>query len=332
MAGAENRPSGKGDADAEATAPSDDASGPALVPPPTPGGPPAAPRAPVETITVDRDASETHTSPPAWSPPSTIGVTLTVGATVFGIAGGFIQVADEPGKLWNMGAAVFAALAACLAFLMWQRARPDRRSGQRQIRAAVVSAALSTAVFAVLFSVNPTDKPSGSGARASAPTSAAPIAPSSDDTDIYLHEIMPSSTENLSVRLGKGDWAMTQFRVTQPYLRSVEVAAGSNGEKILLSVYDEHMREIASGEPVIDGYRAKRTFEHPKDVSDYMGSRLYLRATNLYGGPIRVYFTKYDADGGIESYLSCPRPRPLDCLNPEPQDLNALVVGRRAPW
>ncbi|WP_127503968.1 hypothetical protein [Actinoplanes solisilvae] len=252
---------------------------------------------------------------------ATTGVTLTVAATVLGIAGGFIQVQDEPAKVWTMGAAVLAALAASLAFLVWRKFQPHRRRRWQQIRGAAGSAVLSIAVFLTAVSVKPADTPASP-----APTAPDPAA------DVYMHEIMSSSLENTTVRLGPGGWAMTEFRVTRPYLRSIEVAAGSNGEKILLIVYDENAQEIASGEPIISGYRAKHIFRQPKDISAYVGSRLYLMAANLPEREARVYFTKHDADPGINSYLRCPRPRPLDCLNPRKQDLNALVVGREAPW
>jgi hypothetical protein len=281
---------------------------------------------PVNSITDDHRGSA-RAAESASTVPSPVGATLTVGATVLGIAGGFIQVQDEPGKLWNMGAAVLAALVACLLFLAWRRGRPERRSGALQLPGAILSAAFAIALFLIAVLVNPAGR-----ALSSTPLNPTLSIGSDPSKDIYMHEIMSSSTENIRSPLGKRDWAMTDFRVTQPYLRSIEVAAGPNGARIGLGVYDEHMQEVVSGETTVTRYRAKFTFEQPKDISKYAGSRLYLRATNIYGNELRVYFTNHDVDSGITSYLRCPNPRPLDCVNPRVQDLNALVVGRKIPW
>jgi hypothetical protein len=264
-----------------------------------------------------------------------------VAATAFGVVGAFIQVQNEPGKVWNMAAVLVVLLLAGLGWLWWRRGRARRRR-----ILSIMSAAL-VVVLAGFVAAGPnrrnTTSPVPSTATAATPapalptaatpapapsTSAAPVA--DPHRDQYEHEIWPSSLDNQPVDLPARGWAMTDFRVTLPYLRSIEVAAGPDGKKVLVGVYHAHGDEIASGEAVISGFRAKVIFERVKDVSAEVGGRLYLRIDNLYPGPARVYFTRNDVDAGITSYLPCGRPA-VQCPNPAGRDLVALIVGRAAP-
>ena len=154
--------------------------------------------------------------------------------------------------------------------------------------------------------------------------------PAGPPADIRMHEVWASSAENTWHRFSLGQWAMTDFPVTQPYLRSVEVAVADVPE-VQLIVYDEHHQELAAGEaPVVD-YRAKYIFEKPVDIHDYVGKHLFLQVRNISSTRMRVYFTKFDRDRSVTSYLWCRAPRATNCPNPEPQDLSALIIGWSRP-
>jgi hypothetical protein len=263
-----------------------------------------------------------------------VGAILTVGSTAFAIAGGFIQVQDEPAKIWNMGAALLASILACGVFLLWRRrTRPELQTWRRQVLVGAGAVAISLLVFFVFSLARPSQSPTQGGGGSPGPTMSIAQSPTDDPDatkDIHEHEIWPSSQENISVPLTKkGDWVMTDFRVSLPYLRSVEVAAGAEGSRILLSVYDAHMQEIKAGEKVISGYRGKVIFDPVVDVSSYVGERLYLKVTKIYDDPIHVYFSRNDADPGITSYRRCGG-KPLECPNDAAHDLSVLIIGRKS--
>jgi hypothetical protein len=164
------------------------------------------------------------------------------------------------------------------------------------------------------------------------PPAAAPAVPI-PGPDVRIHEVWASSAENVTHFLDeRGDWAMTDFKVTVPYLRSTEMAAGPNGSKVLLSVKDEHDQEIAQGEAIITDYRAKVVFDSAVDVTDYVDRRLHFELKNIYGGRVYVYLTKNDRDRTVTSYLSCPSRPAVSCPNPKAQDLSVLIVGRATSW
>jgi hypothetical protein len=94
--------------------------------------------------------------------------------------------------------------------------------------------------------------------------------------DVRMHEIWPSSSENMAVRLEYKQWIATDFLVSQPYLRSVEVAAAkSSGGLVLLQVYDSDNNEIVGQEIAVSEYRAKVVFDAPVSVRKYLGRRLF---------------------------------------------------------
>ncbi|GGN96938.1 hypothetical protein GCM10010112_88690 [Actinoplanes lobatus] len=138
-----------------------------------------------------------------------------------------------------------------------------------------------------------------------------------------MHEIWPSSTQNVAHPLNRRDWVATQFRVTGSRIHSVEVAAGGEGARLLLAVVDERGTGIASGEADVRDWRAKVTFPVPVDVARH------LRVHHLWPAAARVYFTGTDLDPGVGTYVRCERPRLTDCPDPEPRDLCAIVIGRR---
>lgn len=160
-------------------------------------------------------------------------------------------------------------------------------------------------------------------------------------TDIAMHLVWPSSQANVRHAVPEREWVMTNFKVTLPYVRSVEVAAmydadvvssGAATDNVLLRVLDEHGTEIAQGEAPIVNYRAKVTFLHAVDVRDYLDQHLYLQVLNISGGPIRVYMSNHDMNRSVTSYVSCGVDPPVRCPNPIAQDLSALVSGRNDPW
>jgi hypothetical protein len=158
-------------------------------------------------------------------------------------------------------------------------------------------------------------------------TSSATIRP---NQDIRMQEVWASSSENVHKELRDRQWAATDFPVTQPFLRSVEVAAGPPGvKKVQLIVYDPQMQEVASCEnPINADWRVKCIFDDPIDIHFYLGQHLYLLVKNIVRQPIRTYLTKNDRDRSVTSYLSCGQPKLIECPNPHPQDLDVLIFGR----
>jgi hypothetical protein len=155
------------------------------------------------------------------------------------------------------------------------------------------------------------------------------------DGEIRTHEIWASSADNERYPInGYHDWVMTSFPVLIPYLISIDVAAGPNGQRVLITVENAAEDEIAQGEATVDEYRAKYTFAKPVDVSDYMCSDLYLRVRNITDRESHVYLSRIDRDPSVHTYFSdqCrTRTDPaLACQSKDRgrQDLSALVAGR----
>jgi hypothetical protein len=183
------------------------------------------------------------------------------------------------------------------------------------------AALLLVVVALVAWTLANRDQSSGPGGPAASDNQ-----PPGPPPEIRMHEVWASSAENTWHRVRTGRWVMTDFPVTQPYLRSVEVAA-ADVDEVQLIVYDEHGQEIAAGEAPIVDYRAKYIFEKPVDIHDYIGKRLFLQARNISRTPMRVYFTKNDRDRSVTSYLWCPAPKATDCPNPRAEDLSVLIIG-----
>lgn len=166
-----------------------------------------------------------------------------------------------------------------------------------------------------------------------------PSASPPPDADIAMLDIWPSSQANISVDISKQEWAMTDFPVTLPYIRSIEVAAApagwggsSHGKNVLLRILDAHGKEIDSGEAPIIDYRVKYVFSHPVDVRPYLGQHLYLQMMNITDEKIRTFFSLDDRDPSITSYVPCAAANPVLCPNPFARDLGARVVGRTGMW
>ncbi|MEV6851802.1 hypothetical protein [Actinoplanes sp. NPDC051411] len=240
-----------------------------------------------------------------------VGAVLGVSATIFSVAGSFIQVETEWLKLWDMAAAALAIGLAATAYLWRRRLRrwiPEHRHGH----AAAGFLTGLVALFVLLLFIGPKAFPA-------------------DTHDRSEQEVWASREDNVSVPLPahKG-WAMTDFPVKLAYLRSVEVAAAPENARLVLNVYDANQNVVASGEAVVVNWRAKVVFDPPRDIAHFVGSRLYLSVDNIFGQDARVYFTKDDEAPGYTSYLPCPRTRRLDCPNPYDRDLMVLVIGRRS--
>jgi hypothetical protein len=243
------------------------------------------------------------------------------------VVGVFIAEQDEPAKIWNLVVVLLAT--AITAASLWNRRKnplPKATIDRRLVKAVlasllvVVVGLLVNPFYASGKQSNPEPPPSSES------SSSRPVG------DVRMHEIWASSAENVARTLPKGSWAATDFQVRQPYLRSVEVAAGADGlGKLQLTVYDEHQQELASGEAVVENWRAKYTFEMPIDISAHLGKRLFLVARNIWPEPVRVYFTRNDRSPDTSSYVSCGQERVIQCPNPQARDLSAIVVGRWEP-
>ncbi|WP_433788742.1 hypothetical protein [Actinoplanes sp. CA-252034] len=259
-----------------------------------------------------------------WAP---LLAALAAVATGFGAVAVFIAEQDEPAKLWNLGVLVIAS--AVMVLTLWLV--PKRRTGGRfDHRFTGAVAAICVMVLGAV--TNPfyaSSAPPPVPPQVSPQVSPSSPAPSSPTGDVRMHEIWPSSAQNDPHTMEEGGWAATDFPVQAPYIRSVEVAAGSEGNgKVQLSVYDEHQQELASGEAEVRDWRAKYTFEKPVDVRAHLGKRLFLVVRNLWPEKVRVYFTEFDADPSVTSYLPCANKRLAQCPNPQARDLSAMVVGR----
>ncbi|WP_204298773.1 hypothetical protein [Actinoplanes campanulatus] len=244
-------------------------------------------------------------------------VTAAMGA--FGLLGVFVAEQDEPAKLWNLVVVLVATGATALT--VWLAPR-------RWIAGAVAAVLLAVSGMALNPFYGSPEPGDGVRGQEISPSSAQNAAPGPGD-EIRMHEIWPSSAQNVARPLNRRDWVATQFRVTGSWILSVEVAAGGEDARLLLAVVDERGTEIASGEADVRDWRAKVTFPVPVDVARYQGTRLYLRAHNLWPAAARVYFTRTDLDPGVGTYVRCERPRLTDCPDPEPRDLSAIVIGRR---
>ena len=139
-----------------------------------------------------------------------------------------------------------------------------------------------------------------------------------------------SSSENYHHTLKDREWVAADFPVTQPYIRSIEVAAGPpEVEKVQLILYDEQQRELRGCEQPIGDWRVKCTFDQPVDVRRHIGRHLYILVKRITPKEsVRVYLSKYDTNPDVRSYVSCgPGKKIWECPNPRPQDLNMLIYG-----
>ncbi len=182
------------------------------------------------------------------------------------------------------------------------------------------------AVLVVVFTIGSSPD---AGRRAETSPSAAPSSKESKESKEF--ELWSSSSENVHRTLKDRGWVAGDFPVSQPYLRSVEVAAGPPGVgKAQLIVYDELGKEVIGCDRGIDDtWRIKCVFDQPIDVRRYVGRHLYLLVKRVTPyQPIRVYLSRYDVNPNVRSYVPCGSRKLIQqCPNSRSQDLNMLIYG-----
>lgn len=110
-----------------------------------------------------------------------IGPIVTSAVTVFGIVAAFVSVQNEPGKLWNLGAALISTVPIGVGAWIWRSAVPATRAGaiSRIIGALTIFAALPLFWLGVI--INPA-KGETSAVPSPAPQSSASEFPSDTST------------------------------------------------------------------------------------------------------------------------------------------------------
>jgi hypothetical protein len=149
-----------------------------------------------------------------------------------------------------------------------------------------------------------------------------------DPADVHEHEVWEEGGNAHFHRVARNQWAMTDFLVTQPYIRSVEVnVAGVDKVRlaVIRQVGPDAWQPVAYDEPSIEDQRAKIIFKDPLDVRADLHKRLFLQVFNVAQGSMHVYFTTHNVNRSVKSYLWCPRPA-ATCVH-RGEDLNALIVG-----
>jgi hypothetical protein len=206
----------------------------------------------------------------------------------------------------------------------------SKSAGRFVAGALLLVVAMVAAVLVIVIS------PRATAARAQAQSPQQVVAPPTVPAaaeDIQMHNVWASSSDNTWLPLAHGAWVMTDFAVTLPYIRSVEVAAASSAPVTLqLRILDDKGNEIDSGEAPINDYRVKYVFAGAVDVHKYLGKRLYLQLVNITDFAVRAYLTRNDRDPTSTVAMSCGRGMFASCPPNLPGDLDALVVGRKTAW
>jgi hypothetical protein len=146
--------------------------------------------------------------------------------------------------------------------------------------------------------------------------------------DVLLHEVWRSGTQAHVHVVGQHQWAMTRFRATQPFLRSVEV--NIDGPTVVhLSVLRYRPRAVDPWQQVARPVKvAVVPNGHTKLIYDPVipvtpGELLYLQVYNIETTKLAIYYSNRD-EGSGQSYLWCPRAAER-CVHPD--SLNAIVYG-----
>lgn len=227
----------------------------------------------------------------------------------------------------------------------------QRRRRHQSVRVAV-SFAVLLALVAVLLITRPdafrpipsgdpvsasgaTRGPAGSSGAASSPTRALSSRPNAEPTrttaspppDVVMHEVWRGGSEAHAHGVAHDQWAMTEFRATQPFIRSVEVNVGGPST-VSLVVYrhtgpDQWKQVVARTVPVQQDGHTKAIFSPAIPVT--VGETLFLQVYNVEQAPLAVYFSDRDDAAGSSSYLWCPGPAD-SCVHPG-HDMNAIVYG-----
>jgi hypothetical protein len=255
-----------------------------------------------------------------------VGAIATAISTIFGLVAVFVSVQNEVPKLWNLSVALIAIVALVWAVWLWRSAGDATKVANhrpRRIMAAVIG--IPALVLGILgIALNPTDDPH----------------PESDPVPGYLgppadtheHEIREEGANVHFHRVARDRWAMTDFIVTLPYVRSIEVNV-TGVDKVRLSLIrrtgPDVWQPIAWDEPPVEAGRAKTIFMEPIDVRADIGKKLFLQVFNVSQGEIRVYFTTQNINKNVQSYLGCNGLAASSLHRGE--DLNALVIGWSRP-
>jgi hypothetical protein len=153
-------------------------------------------------------------------PVGAVGATIV---TIFGLVATFISVQNEAPKLWNLGVAFLVIVALVVAGWLWRTASQHRRADRRRTRTVAGLIAVPALVLGILgILLNPTDNPNPD----SDPRSGV-IGP---PADLHEHEVWEEGANAHFHRIPPTQWAMTDFVVTLPYVRSIEVNATGGRE------------------------------------------------------------------------------------------------------
>jgi hypothetical protein len=151
-------------------------------------------------------------------------------------------------------------------------------------------------------------------------------------TDIQVHRVW---TKGASVHyhfVAPSRWAMTDFIVRQPYVRSIEVKV-TGVQKVKLSLIRSTSqgtwKRVISRKSIVKKGRARVIFKRPVDARSDMNRYLFLQISNITSKKMKIYFTTHDVNKNVKGYLWCNRPAPT-CIH-RGEDLNAVVVGWKRP-
>lgn len=146
--------------------------------------------------------------------------------------------------------------------------------------------------------------------------------------DVLLHEVWRSGAQAHVHVVEQRQWAMTRFRATQPFLRSVEV--NIDGPTVV------HLSVLRYRQGTADPWQqVARPVQvavvpngHTKVIYDPVipvtrGELLYLQVYNPEPTKLAIYFSNHH-EGADRSYLWCSRPA-IRCVHPD--SLNAIVYG-----
>lgn len=247
-------------------------------------------------------------------------------ATVFGLIAVFISVQNEAPKVWNLSVSLLATTAIVCAVWMWASAdaQPNVLDKRRTRLIAVVIGCPALVLGILGIVMNPMDNPD----PGTDPVPGSIGLPA----DVRVHEVWEEGGNAHFHRVAQERWAMTDFVVTEPYVRSMEVNV-TGVDKVRLALIrrtgPDEWQPVVYDEPSVEEGRAKVIFKNPVDVRSDMGKRLFLQVFNVADRNMRVYFTTHNVNRSVQGYLWCDR-KTASCVH-RGEDLNAMVVGWSRP-
>jgi hypothetical protein len=150
--------------------------------------------------------------------------------------------------------------------------------------------------------------------------------------DIQEHKVWEKTSNVHPHCVARDHWAMTDFVVRQPYVRSIEVRVGGVDRarlSLIRPTGQNTWQSVASKVSTVRKGRAKVIFSEPVDVKAYMNRRLFLRVSNITRENMTVYFTTRNVNKNVKGYLWCNRSA-ATCVH-RGDDLNAVVIGWQRP-